>query len=83
MVMCDWIMSLSVPPLILFLLFRVGSIVAVTMTDPHVNGNLNRFVGICIQRSGKGLGATFKLRNVVDGQGKKKKTHVTFNLTLF
>ncbi|KAI2651954.1 39S ribosomal protein L19, mitochondrial [Labeo rohita] len=49
--------------------FYVGSILAVTMTDPHVNGNLNRFVGICIQRSGKGLGATFILRNVVDGQG--------------
>uniref|UniRef100_A0A672KSZ9 Large ribosomal subunit protein bL19m n=1 Tax=Sinocyclocheilus grahami TaxID=75366 RepID=A0A672KSZ9_SINGR len=49
--------------------FYVGSILAVTMTDPHVNGNLNRFVGICIQRSGKGLGATFIPRNVVDGQG--------------
>ncbi|XP_016404346.1 39S ribosomal protein L19, mitochondrial-like isoform X3 [Sinocyclocheilus rhinocerous] len=49
--------------------FYVGSILAVTMTDPHVNVNLNRFVGICIQRSGKGLGATFILRNIVDGQG--------------
>ncbi|KTF74566.1 hypothetical protein cypCar_00008501 [Cyprinus carpio] len=49
--------------------FYVGSILAVSMTDPHVNGNFNRFVGICIQRSGKGLGATFILRNVVDGQG--------------
>ncbi|XP_052441641.1 39S ribosomal protein L19, mitochondrial [Carassius gibelio] len=49
--------------------FYVGSILAVTMTDVHANKNLNRFVGICIQRSGKGLGATFILRNVVDGQG--------------
>ncbi|XP_043074571.1 39S ribosomal protein L19, mitochondrial [Puntigrus tetrazona] len=49
--------------------FYVGSILAVNMTDPHVKGNLNRFVGICIQRSGKGLGATFILRNIVDGQG--------------
>ncbi|KAI4882676.1 hypothetical protein NFI96_030887 [Prochilodus magdalenae] len=49
--------------------FYVGSILAVTMSDPHAAGNTNRFVGICIQRSGKGLGATFILRNVVDGQG--------------
>lgn len=74
-------MSLSVPPQIFSLLFHVGSILAVTMTDPHVNGNLSRFVGICVQRSGKGLGATFILRNVVDGQGKK--TLVTFHFTLF
>lgn len=49
--------------------FYVGSILAVTMTDPYASGNLNRFVGICTQRSGKGLGATFILRNVIDGQG--------------
>nr|XP_055042380.1 39S ribosomal protein L19, mitochondrial [Misgurnus anguillicaudatus] len=49
--------------------FYVGSILAVTMSDPHASGNLNRFLGICLQRSGKGLGATFVLRNVVDGQG--------------
>ncbi|XP_051952330.1 39S ribosomal protein L19, mitochondrial [Xyrauchen texanus] len=49
--------------------FYVGSVLAVSMTDPHASGKLNRFVGICIQRSGKGLGATFILRNVVDGQG--------------
>ncbi len=71
MVMCDWKISLSVPQ-IFSLMFHVGSILAVTMTDPHVNGNLNRFVGICVQRSGKGLGATFILRNIVDGQGKKE-----------
>ncbi|XP_066515140.1 39S ribosomal protein L19, mitochondrial [Hoplias malabaricus] len=49
--------------------FYVGSILSVTMSDPHAAGNANRFVGICIQRSGKGLGATFTLRNIVDGQG--------------
>ncbi|XP_072551274.1 large ribosomal subunit protein bL19m [Salminus brasiliensis] len=49
--------------------FYVGSILAVTMTDPHASGNTNHFVGICIQRSGKGLGATFILRNIVDDQG--------------
>nr|KAG8534632.1 hypothetical protein GDO81_018963 [Engystomops pustulosus] len=49
--------------------FYVGSILAVTMADPHANGKSNRFVGICIDRSGSGLGATFALRNVIDGQG--------------
>ncbi|CAI9548394.1 unnamed protein product [Staurois parvus] len=49
--------------------FYVGSILAVTMSDPHAGGKLHNFVGICIQRSGKGLGATFVLRNVIEGQG--------------
>ncbi|XP_070705541.1 large ribosomal subunit protein bL19m [Pempheris klunzingeri] len=49
--------------------FYVGSIMAVTMTDPNANGKTNRFVGICIQRGGKGLGATFILRNIIDNQG--------------
>ncbi|XP_076872661.1 large ribosomal subunit protein bL19m [Brachyhypopomus gauderio] len=49
--------------------FYVGSVLAVSMSDPHAAGKSNRFVGICIQRSGSGLGATFKLRNVIDGQG--------------
>ncbi|KAJ8270492.1 hypothetical protein GJAV_G00115480 [Gymnothorax javanicus] len=49
--------------------FYVGSILAVTMLDPHASEKTNRFVGICIQRSGKGLGATFILRNIIDGQG--------------
>ena len=47
-----------------------GSILAVTMTDPHAAGKNNRFVGICIQRGGRGLGATFVLRNIIDNQGK-------------
>lgn len=49
--------------------FYVGSILAVTMWDPHASEKTNRFVGICIQRSGRGLGATFVLRNIIDGQG--------------
>lgn len=49
--------------------FTTGSILAVTMKDPHAGGKTNRFVGICTQRSGSGLGATFILRNIIDGQG--------------
>lgn len=41
-----------------------------TMADPHASGKANRFVGICIQRGGKGLGATFVLRNIIDHQGE-------------
>lgn len=50
--------------------FLPGSILAVSAMDPYSNGKCNTFVGICIQRSGKGLGATFILRNVINGQGK-------------
>uniref|UniRef100_A0A674E290 Large ribosomal subunit protein bL19m n=1 Tax=Salmo trutta TaxID=8032 RepID=A0A674E290_SALTR len=39
-----------------------GSVLAVTMADPHASGKINCFVGICIQRGGHGLGATFVLR---------------------
>lgn len=53
-----------------------GSILAATMSDPHAGGKLHRFVGLCIQRSGKGLGATFVLRNVIEGQGKGHRTLV-------
>ncbi|XP_049613847.1 large ribosomal subunit protein bL19m isoform X2 [Syngnathus scovelli] len=49
--------------------FYVGSILAVTMADPNASGKSNRFVGICIQRGGKGLGATFVLRNIINSQG--------------
>ncbi|KAM8831815.1 large ribosomal subunit protein bL19m [Spinachia spinachia] len=49
--------------------FYVGSIMAVTMADPNASGKINRFVGICIQRGGKGLGATFVLRNIINNQG--------------
>ncbi|KAM6992410.1 large ribosomal subunit protein bL19m [Tautogolabrus adspersus] len=49
--------------------FYVGSILAVTMADSNASGKSNRFVGICIQRGGKGLGASFILRNIIDNQG--------------
>ncbi|GAA6228805.1 39S ribosomal protein L19, mitochondrial [Lates japonicus] len=49
--------------------FYVGSILAVTMADPNASGKTNRFVGICTQRGGKGLGATFILRNIIETQG--------------
>ncbi|KAK5644242.1 hypothetical protein RI129_008087 [Pyrocoelia pectoralis] len=49
--------------------FYVGSILAVTASDPHSLGKTNRFVGICIKREGCGLRAKFILRNVIDHQG--------------
>ncbi|KAL3052410.1 hypothetical protein OYC64_005036 [Pagothenia borchgrevinki] len=49
--------------------FYAGSILAVTMADTHAAGKVQRFVGICIQRGGTGLGATFMLRNIIDNQG--------------
>lgn len=39
------------------------------MADPYASGKTSRFVGICIERKNYGLGAAFKLRNVIDGQG--------------
>lgn len=49
--------------------FYVGSILAVTYSEPHATGKVNRFVGICILREGCGLRASFLLRNVVNGEG--------------
>ncbi|XP_022293588.2 large ribosomal subunit protein bL19m-like [Crassostrea virginica] len=49
--------------------FYVGSIVAVTVTDPYSPSKENRFVGICIQRRFSGLDHNFTLRNVIYGQG--------------
>ncbi|XP_023301741.2 39S ribosomal protein L19, mitochondrial [Lucilia cuprina] len=49
--------------------FYVGSIMAVTSTDPHAAGKVSRFVGICILRERCGLRARFILRNVIDEQG--------------
>lgn len=50
--------------------FCVGSIVAVTRSDPHIAKGKVRFVGICIYKSRwqNSLGATFTLRNVIDGE---------------
>lgn len=52
-----------------------------TMADPDASGKTNRFVGICIQRGGKGLGATFVLRNIIDNQGQRHVLHFTFRCT--
>lgn len=49
--------------------FYAGSILAVTMADPNASGKAHHFVGICIQRGGTGLGATFVLRNIIENQG--------------
>ncbi|XP_044732879.1 39S ribosomal protein L19, mitochondrial [Chrysoperla carnea] len=49
--------------------FYVGSILAVTSSDVHSVGKVNRFVGICIHREGCGLRSKFIIRNVIDNQG--------------
>lgn len=49
--------------------FYVGSIIAVTTSDPHAAGKTGRFVGICINRDRCGLRARFIIRNVIDHQG--------------
>lgn len=49
--------------------FYVGSILAVTSSDPHAAGKISRFLGMCIQRKGCGLRSQFVLRNIVDNQG--------------
>lgn len=49
--------------------FYVGSILAVTYSEPHAPGKINKFVGICIERKGSGLRSIFLLRNVIDNQG--------------
>lgn len=49
--------------------FYVGSILRVTTADPYASGKTSQFLGICIKRSGSGLGATFTLRNTIEGQG--------------
>lgn len=49
--------------------FYVGSIIAVTISDPHSPGKTNKFVGICIERINTMLDAKFSVRNVIDNQG--------------
>ncbi|KAF7993473.1 hypothetical protein HCN44_010068 [Aphidius gifuensis] len=56
--------------------FYVGSIVAVTYSEPHAPNKTNRFLGICIQRTGCGLRAAFVLRNVVDHMGIEKEYYL-------
>ncbi|XP_046404532.1 39S ribosomal protein L19, mitochondrial [Ischnura elegans] len=53
--------------------FYVGSVLAVTFADKHAQSKSNRFVGICIERAGCGLRASFILRNVIDNQGVEIK----------
>jgi len=49
--------------------FYVGSIMAVTVSDPNAPGRVSRFVGICIMREGAGLRANFTLRNYIEHEG--------------
>lgn len=49
--------------------FYVGSILAVTVSDPEAPNQSSRFLGICISRDGFGLRANFTLRNNIDGEG--------------
>lgn len=49
--------------------FYVGSIMSVTVSDPHAPGRVSRFVGICISRDGNGTRACFTLRNYIDHEG--------------
>uniref|UniRef100_A0A914GWJ4 Large ribosomal subunit protein bL19m n=1 Tax=Globodera rostochiensis TaxID=31243 RepID=A0A914GWJ4_GLORO len=49
--------------------FYVGSVMAVTMSDPNTLNKQHKFVGICIRREKQGLQHTFTLRNVIDGLG--------------
>lgn len=56
--------------------FYVGSVLSVSSFTPHSPTKRNKFVGICIQRKGCGLRATFLLRNVIDNLG----TEICFHL---
>ncbi|XP_018044407.1 PREDICTED: LOW QUALITY PROTEIN: 39S ribosomal protein L19, mitochondrial-like [Atta colombica] len=46
--------------------FYVGSVLAITYSEPHASGKINKFVGICIEQKGSGLRAICVLRNVVN-----------------
>jgi large subunit ribosomal protein L19 len=49
--------------------FYVGSVLAVTVSDPYAPGKVSRFVGICILKEGQGLRANFTLRNYIENEG--------------
>ncbi|KAI6183388.1 39S ribosomal protein L19, mitochondrial [Aphelenchoides bicaudatus] len=49
--------------------FYVGSIVAITISDPNVQNRRNRFLGICVRREREGLHSQCTLRNVINGLG--------------
>lgn len=46
--------------------FYVGSLVAVTIADPHAPEGCTRFMGLCTLRLNMGLWTEFTIRNVVD-----------------
>uniref|UniRef100_A0A0K0G2N2 Large ribosomal subunit protein bL19m n=1 Tax=Strongyloides venezuelensis TaxID=75913 RepID=A0A0K0G2N2_STRVS len=62
--------------------FYVGSILAVTTSDPNLASRRRRFVGICIRREKEGLKHSFTLRNVVDGIGVEIMYEL-YNPTIF
>ena len=47
----------------------MGSVVAVTTSEPQSPTKVCRFVGLVTNRGGTGARAWFVVRNVVDGQG--------------
>jgi len=49
--------------------FYVGSVMGVTVSDPHSPGKTSRFTGICLDRGGSGMRAWFVLRNHIDKNG--------------
>lgn len=49
--------------------FYVGSILAVTCSDIYSETKQTKFVGLCIQRTGRLLRSNFTLRNVIDEMG--------------
>ncbi|CAD6184605.1 unnamed protein product [Caenorhabditis auriculariae] len=61
--MLDRRMNIDIPE------FYVGSIVAVTSSDPNLGSKEHRFVGICIRREKEGLHHQFTLRNTIEGIG--------------
>lgn len=46
--------------------FTVGSVIAVTASDPNQPKGFLRFVGMCLQLRHKGLGTNFRVANVID-----------------
>lgn len=49
--------------------FYVGSILAVTVSDPNAPGKTSKFVGLCISRDQQGLRHQFTLRNYIEHEG--------------
>lgn len=47
--------------------FCAGSYISILYADSYSQTGTNKFVGICIAKSNKGIGSTFILRNVING----------------